>query len=494
MIDQAKLDQLKENIATKAPLVHNIANGVTINDCANAILAMGARPVMANHIKEVAEVASRADAVVLNLGATEKIEEMILAGEAACQKRIPVVLDPVGAGASEFRNESLLSILKKVRPTVISGNSTEMRALCGLYGLVTPSKTSSGVDAKGEDKVTTETMGADVRLFQVLAETLSTMIAVSGPIDLICTAEEAVSLRGGSSWMERITGTGCMLSACIRAVLGANPNRQMDAVLYAHWVFAQAGERASLRCLEERRGTGTFRSAFIDEISQGLCLDQRSDAIRQEPPFTSTDLTLYAITDTRWLGEETLENAVAQVLEGGATFLQLRDKSAKEKELIEMGKALKILCRKYCVPFVVNDSIAIALKIGASGVHLGQSEVCPESRAQLGEGKILGITANTVELALEAQRMGADYIGVGAVFQTGTKDDAKAIDHKTLADICHAVSIPVVAIGGITAENAAELTGLGPRGIAVVSALFAAKDKKKAACEMLAIAQQIRGG
>ena len=197
------------------------------------------------------------------------------------------------------------------------------------------------------------------------------------------------------------------------------------------------------------------------------------------------DLLLYAVTDRSWLNGETLYSQVEKALEGGATFVQLREKHLDHDTFLQEAKELKELCSKYHVPFVLDDDVELALEVGADGVHVGQSDMeAGDVRARLGEDKIVGVSAQTVEQALLAQERGADYLGVGAVFPTSSKDDAVEVDHETVKAICNAVDIPVIAIGGITKDNVQELAGCGLCGIAVISAIFAKPDIKKATEEL----------
>ena len=198
------------------------------------------------------------------------------------------------------------------------------------------------------------------------------------------------------------------------------------------------------------------------------------------------DLLLYAVTDRNWLPEgETLEEQVEKCLKGGATCIQLREKQLSEEEFLEEARRMKAVCAKYHVPLLINDNVEIALAVDADGVHVGQSDMeALDVRAKLGPDKIIGVTAKTVEQALLAEKHGADYLGSGAVFGTSTKEDASKMDHKVLKQICQAVNIPVVAIGGITEENVAELAGNGICGVAVVSAIFAKKDIEAATREL----------
>lgn len=201
--------------------------------------------------------------------------------------------------------------------------------------------------------------------------------------------------------------------------------------------------------------------------------------------FDQKSLLLYAVTDRHWLEGETLASQVELVLQGGVTFVQLREKELSPDGIRAEAAQVKALCRAYGVPFVLDDNVSLAVELGADGVHVGQSDMEAGSvREMLGPDKILGVSAQTVEQALLAQARGADYLGVGAVFPTGSKADATDVSYETLRDICRAVSIPVIAIGGITGENVARLAGSGIHGVAVISAIFAHKPVDKAAAAL----------
>ena len=189
------------------------------------------------------------------------------------------------------------------------------------------------------------------------------------------------------------------------------------------------------------------------------------------------DLLLYAVTDRSWLNGETLYAQVEKALKGGVTFVQLREKALDEQAFLEEAKEIQKLCAQYHVPFVINDNVEIAARIGADGVHVGQSDMeAGDVREKLGPDRIIGVSAQTVEQAVRAQERGADYLGVGAVFPTGSKADAVEVSHETVRAITEAVDIPVIAIGGITKDNVSELSGTGICGIAVISAIFAQTD------------------
>ncbi|MFQ9885758.1 MAG: thiamine phosphate synthase [Negativibacillus massiliensis] len=204
------------------------------------------------------------------------------------------------------------------------------------------------------------------------------------------------------------------------------------------------------------------------------------------------DLLLYAVTDRAWLGDKTLSWQVEESLKGGATMIQLREKHLDHEHFLKEAKEIKELCRKYQVPFLINDDVDLAVEVDADGVHVGQHDMeAGEVRKKIGPNHILGVSAQTVEQALLAQQAGADYLGVGAVFPTGTKDDADAVSIQTLGEICRAVNIPVVAIGGIGQHNVMQLAGSGICGIAVVSAIYAQPDIQNAASTLHALAKEM---
>ncbi len=193
-------------------------------------------------------------------------------------------------------------------------------------------------------------------------------------------------------------------------------------------------------------------------------------------------LLLYAVTDRHWTGEKTLYQQTEEAILGGTTFLQIREKELNEADFEKEALELQALCKKYKIPFIVNDNVELAKKIDADGVHVGQEDMnACKVRELLGPDKILGVSAQTAEEAILAEKQGADYLGVGAVFPTGSKSDAIDVSYETLKAICKAVKIPVVAIGGITKDNLCQLKGSGIAGISVISAIFAQKDIKAAA-------------
>lgn len=203
-------------------------------------------------------------------------------------------------------------------------------------------------------------------------------------------------------------------------------------------------------------------------------------------------LRLYAVTDRTWLGNETLYEQVEKALKGGATLIQLREKTLPEAEVEKEAVELLELCHRYQVPLIIDDDVELAARTGADGVHIGQSDMeLAHAREILGADKIIGVTAKTVEQAKKAEAGGADYLGSGAVFGSNTKKDAIPMDHAKLEEICHSVQIPVVAIGGITAENVLQLKGRGMAGVAVVSGIFACPDIEAGTRHLGTLVEQI---
>ena len=204
-------------------------------------------------------------------------------------------------------------------------------------------------------------------------------------------------------------------------------------------------------------------------------------------------LRLYAVTDRAWAADDdAFFRQIADAIDGGSAFVQLREKHLQGGDLLALARRFVALCREKGVVSIINDSPELAAAVGADGVHVGQEDLeCSRARALLGPDKIVGVSAHSVEEALRAQAAGADYLGVGAAFVTGTKTDARPISRETIRAITAAVDIPVVAIGGVSRDNLPALKGCGLAGVAVVSALFAQKDVRAAAEELLALSREI---
>lgn len=205
-------------------------------------------------------------------------------------------------------------------------------------------------------------------------------------------------------------------------------------------------------------------------------------------------MLLYAVTDRAWIGEKTLFEQVEDALKNGITCVQLREKELDEKVFLEEAIQMKKLCNKYHVPFIINDNVDIAIKCGADGIHVGQEDMeALDVRSRVGKDMMIGVSVHTVEEAVEAVKNGADYLGLGAVFNTSTKLDVDHMSVTMLKEICDAVDVPTVAIGGISSKNIMALSNSGVDGVAVVSAIFGAKDIPAATRDLLVKAKEMVG-
>lgn len=203
-------------------------------------------------------------------------------------------------------------------------------------------------------------------------------------------------------------------------------------------------------------------------------------------------MLVYAVTDRAWVGKMSLYQQVEAALQNGATCIQLREKELDDADFLAEAQEMAALCRRYHVPFIINDNVDIAIACHADGVHVGQEDMAASDvRKRVGDQMMIGVSAHTVEEALEAVRNGADYLGLGAVFSTSTKTDAGAMSFDTLKAICDAVEIPTVAIGGISPANIMQLAGSGVDGVAVVSAIFGAPDPGQATAQLVELSQKM---
>lgn len=245
----------------KRPMVHAITNNVTVNDCANIILAAYGAPTMAQDTREVEEITALSDALVLNLGALRAQEAMLLAGKKANALGHPIVLDPVAAGASFLRGETCRKLLHELRIAVIRGNASEIRALA------LGSETTLGVEVNALDKVTEDNLEASAEMVRAFSRRVGAVVALTGEIDLVTDGTQTAVLRGGCEMMSRITGAGCMLTALMGAYCGANPDRPFAAAVAAVAVMDACGEAAYERVREAMEGTASFRTRLLDAVS-----------------------------------------------------------------------------------------------------------------------------------------------------------------------------------------------------------------------------------
>lgn len=253
--------EITENVRKQVPLIHNITNYVTVNDCANILLACGGSPVMADAAEEVEEITAVSAGLNINIGTlnSRTVSSMYLAGKKANELGHPVVLDPVGAGASKFRTDTALGLLKEIKFTVIRGNISEIKTLALGSG------TTKGVDADEADTITSDTLEQNVVLAKEFAKKMDCVVVITGAVDIAANAEKAYCIYNGHPDMSKITGTGCQLSAMTAAYIAANPDRMLEAAAAAVCAMGLCGEKAKKRMRAED-GNASYRSYIIDAV------------------------------------------------------------------------------------------------------------------------------------------------------------------------------------------------------------------------------------
>lgn len=250
-----------ENTQNRTPMVHSITNNVTINDCANIILAAGGTAIMAQDEREVEEITSHAQALVLNMGAVRAQEAMLRAAKIAKQNGRPVVLDPVAAGASTLRREMCARLLCENLVSVIRGNASEVRALAA------GAEQETGVEASALDSVTEDNLQESAAWLRSFSRRTGAVVMLTGAMDVITDGIRTAVVRGGSAYLRRITGAGCMLTSLTGVYCGANPNTLLEAAVTASEVMKHCGETAEARVRKEMEGTASFRTRLIDAVS-----------------------------------------------------------------------------------------------------------------------------------------------------------------------------------------------------------------------------------
>ncbi|WFR58527.1 hydroxyethylthiazole kinase [Anaerocolumna sp. AGMB13025] len=258
------LKEILENVRESAPLIHNITNYVTVNDCANILLACGASPIMADDGKEVEEITAICNGLVINIGTLNErtVEAMIKAGKKANELNHPVILDPVGAGASALRTETTKRLLQEIKFTAIRGNISEIMTVYKGSG------STKGVDADSADRVTENNIKETLRFAKALSEETGAIIAITGAIDIVADAERAYIIRNGHPMMSKITGTGCMLTAIMGAFLAANSDLLLKAAAASVCAMGICGELAYLKITETKGGTASLKMYLIDSMSE----------------------------------------------------------------------------------------------------------------------------------------------------------------------------------------------------------------------------------
>ena len=261
-----KIPSLLKEVKEKNPLTHCITNFVTVNDCANAVLAIGASPIMAEDVDEVEEIVNISDALVINIGTLkhEQIESMNVSAAQANKTNTPITLDPVGVGISKLRNETTINLIKNYNIAAIRGNITEIKSIANLFNILDNTNTAKGVDVCNDDIITQDNLKANGEIIRKTATELTTVILASGPIDILSDGKTTIAIYGGDEMMPSITGSGCMLSSIVGSCVGAtNP---FEGALLGILMMNKAGEKARSKVDENKSGTGSFRTFLIDAL------------------------------------------------------------------------------------------------------------------------------------------------------------------------------------------------------------------------------------
>ena len=474
-------------IRAKSPLVHNITNYVAMNFSANALLAIGASPVMAHAVEEMEDMVGIASALVINIGTldAEWVKGMLTAGRSAHRLGKPIVLDPVGVGATPYRTQTAWQIIRECHPTIIRGNASEIMALV-----------NADIKSKGVDS--SQSSDDAVESAKQLAKTTGAVVVISGATDYITDGTRVETITNGSSLMTQVTAMGCTASSIVGAFAGINPD-PFEASLHGMALMGICGERA----VAKKASPGSLMINFIDELaspnpSQG---GEFKGAMFESPLLgrgrgeaPSFDLSLYLVTDRTLAQGRDMSWIVREAVAGGVTMVQLREKECSTAEFVALARELKTVLQPLGIPLIINDRIDVALAVDADGVHIGQSDMPYDTaRALLGKEKIIGLSVETIEEVMAANTLDVDYIGISPVYATPTKTDTLTpFGLEGIEEVMRLSRHRCVAIGGMNRDTIGEVIARGIEGVAVVSAIVAADSPRQASAELVNIVQRHR--
>lgn len=447
-----KISYNLKDLREKAPLVHIISNSVTSDRVADLSLLIGSSPMMTDYSKEVAEITEKSSALVLNMGMLndDKVEAIKISAKIANENKIPIVLDPVGVSSSKLRRDLAKYLIKNFKFNVIRGNFNEINYLVN-------GKTFTGVDSKDADFTQNDFINLAIKLNEKTGAT----ILVSGKYEIIANSHMVISICGGDENLKKITGLGDMESAMIGSLL-ASPMSNLKACVLSS-IFLRQIAKKNIRNNSITALDIIKNMQIIDEI--------KGEVDVLVPTYKFKEPTLYGISE----GDKVLK--IKNAVKGGMRIYQLRDKFADEYKLGEKIINIKKEIGEECL-FILNDNLKLAKKYNVA-LHLGQDdERVSTARKVLGRDKVIGATAKTSELAIEAENMGASYIGTGAFFKTETKKDASMISLENYKDIRDSVLIPVFPIGGVKRENLDFFSGVDIPGICMSKGIFSLKENE----------------
>ena len=442
----------------KKPVIHFLTNHVTMNDVANVCIASGGRPIMADAIDEFETIIASVQGLVINIGTADqaRFDKIYEAFFIARRLKKPILLDPVGCSASLFRLNHCLKLLKE-GVTILKCNGQEARAL--VEEKVGP--VFCGVDS--QERWPDENKEWAQRLWKRQASKHPDLIViVTGAIDYIVSAAGCDAVYGGSILQQRISGAGCMLNSLLITHY-ARKRQQEYTEMNGHACLIKAlgcmnrSSEIASRWIHNQSNLGTYKQRLIDEIAKrNTPIYLITPEMKDEKQFTSICLS-----------------KTEEALRYGVAYLQYRVKNKTWQDKLRESRQLQILAKRYGTTFIINDDIKLAQTIGADGVHLGIHDVSiQQARKELGDMAVIGATAKTLKQAQQAFELGADYLGVGALFPSPTKKEAIGMCLETLQAIYAKISLPLYGIGGITAENLTYEQSNNLDGIAMVSGIY----------------------
>lgn len=483
------------------PLVICLTNDVVKNFTANGLLAIGASPAMSSCIEDLRDLLPYAQALLVNIGtinpelATTYKKAVALANEL----NVPVVLDPVACSAGAFRRDIALDLLLQHKIALLRGNAGEIASLVQVkYALdnggnhkeaasETVTNEVATVNSKGVDSASIATPGT---LAAQCAQAFDVLTVVTGPIDGISDGITTEEIVNGSSMMPLVVGTGCLLGGVLAAFIGSKasaPNDLYNSALWGLTAFSLAGEMAAKACetLYQRVEPGSFQTEFINALYR-LTDEDVNKGKQWKRPFNREELSVYFICGTQDFKESdnpvrAALDCIETALQAGITMFQLREKGAGSLEgeaKLEFAKQVQALCKTYGVPFIMNDDMDLAETLDVDGVHIGQDDDPIEAVRQRFPNKIIGLSIHSPEEYAHSRVDLADYIGVGPVYGTQSKGDAKAPIGPAGIQAVREVGgqIPIVAIGGITVATTATIRSHGADGVSVISAITKANN------------------
>lgn len=494
----------------KKPLVICLTNDVVKNFTANGLLAVGASPAMSSCIEDLRDLLPHAQALLVNIGTVnpELAAFYKKAVALANELNVPVVLDPVACSAGPFRRNIALDLLLEHKITLLRGNAGEIAALVqakqeldvanGRNFEITQAKDITVVRSKGVDSAGVAKPGM---LAAQCAKAFNVLTVVTGPIDGISNGVKTIEITNGSSMMPLVVGTGCLLGGFLAAFIGSTSTSMefnlssdnatdedlFSCTLWGLTAYSVAAEMAAETCksVYQQVEPGRFQIEFLNAL-YGITDDVVTKRKNWQMAFNRSQLAVYFICGTQDFKrtqnpEEAALICIETALQAGITMFQLREKgegSLQGEAKLEFAKKVQALCQNYQVPFIMNDDMALAEQLNVDGVHIGQEDESIESVRQRFPNKIIGLSIHSPAEYGHSRVDLADYIGVGPVYGTQSKGDAKApIGPEGIQAVRNVDSeIPIVAIGGITAETTAGIRNHGADGVSVISAITKASN------------------